>query len=130
VTIIEALKDEEIRVRISASASLVCVGKPAVNLLLQALKDEDSDFQSNVGMTLGALAMDRVGKDQISLLFALKDRNSNLSNIIAIIEGRMVLRKIREDEIKPIIRNLQSEDMEIQQKAIKDLIEISGMDDP
>ena len=46
VPLIQALKDEDSDFRKRATAALRNIGEPTVEPLIQALKDEDSDFRS------------------------------------------------------------------------------------
>ena len=88
---------------------LVKMGKSAVELLITALKDEDSDVRWEAAEILGKIKDPRAVE---SLITALKDKDS-------VLQGRAVeaLEKIGKPAVEPLITALKDEDSDVRWRA-------------
>jgi len=104
--LIKALRHEDVRKE--AAEALVNIGEPAVEPLIQALKDEYSDVREEAARALGRIGDKRAVEP---LIQALKD------NIDVQRRAAWALRKIGEPAVEPLIQALKDEDWYVRWRA-------------
>ena len=97
--LIQALKDQN---SLYAAIALVKIGKPSVEPLIQALKDNDIDVKRNAALALGTINDTRAVEP---LIQALKDQNS-LYTVLALV-------KIGKPSVEPLIQALKDHNITI-----------------
>lgn len=107
-----ALKSKDATVRKNATEILGRSGKPALELLLQALEDDNSEIRSIASLYLGEI------KDSIAvepLILALKDNDSQVRTRAAFALGKIGDNRA----VEPLIQALKENYDDIQEVSIK-----------
>jgi len=107
--LINALKDEASSVRWEAAGALGKIGEPAVEPLINALKDEDSSVRWGAAEALGEIGDERAVEPLIN---ALKDEDSDVRW-----KAAEALVKIGEPAVEPLIHALKDEDSDVRAAA-------------
>ena len=115
--LIQALKDEYSDVRESAAEALAKIGEPAVEPLIQALKDEDWHVQEEAAEALGEIGDKRAVEP---LIQALKDEDWHVQEEAAEALGEIGDKRA----VEPLIQALKDEDWHVQEEAAEALGEI------
>jgi len=115
--LIAALKDEDTDVRRYATKSLGEIGIPAVELLIAALKDEDRVVRRGAVKTLGELKDARAVEPLIAVL---KDKNKYVREAAAEALGNLMDARA----VEPLIGALKDKDADVCRKAAETLDKI------
>ena len=103
--LIEALKDEDFNVRSEAAEALGNVGEPAIEPLIEALKDENFNLRMDTAEALGEIEEPAIEP----LIEALKDENSGVRS-----EAAKALVNIGDERaVELLIEALKDEDLEV-----------------
>ncbi len=109
----DALKDEDSRVTDEAKKALIKIGKPAINPVIALLSDQDGDAQRNAGYVLS-----KIGKPAVEpLIKTLKNPNGYV-----VVEAIWSLGEIGDSRaVDPLVRLLKNENNLVRWEAVSAL---------
>lgn len=114
---IDQLKSNDWQVREEAVKSLIKLGKPAVDPLITALKDDDGDIRCAAAFSLGYIGDRRAIKPLVN---ALKDEDSRVKHRAIEALGRIADMHC----VEPLIGTLNDEDIYVQNAVVNALVKI------